>query len=255
MPLTYAERAQLCSNPTAKKLFSLMDSKRTNLALSLDVTHKKDLMQFIEQLGNEICVLKTHIDILADFDDSIIKDLSAAANHYQFLIFEDRKFADIGRTVHLQYSQGIYRIADWAHITNAHILPGSGIIEGLQQTGLAKGNGLLLLAEMSSRGNLLTTEYTHAATTMAKEYADFVIGFIAQKKLINDPRFIHLTPGVNLVNSGDELGQQYTTPQQAIHRGADVIIVGRGILKAHEPLKEAKLYRQAGWEAYQQQFV
>ena len=251
--MRYEQRAQLCQNPTAKQLLELMAAKQTNLAVSLDVTDKAKFLHLADILGPEICVLKTHIDIIDDFDQELIDHLVELSKQHNFIIFEDRKFADIGNTVKLQYSKGVYHIADWASITNAHVVPGPGIIQGLKEIGLPKGNGLLLLAEMSSKGNLATDNYTKATLQMAQDNPDFVIGFITQHRLLDDDRFINYTPGIKLATGGDTLGQQYITPEQAIlENGSDIISVGRGIYAADDPQQAAKQYRDVGWAAYQQ---
>ncbi len=249
--LTYRTRAANIKHPLAKRLLTLMEDKKTNLALSADVTTKKELLYLAEALGSEICVLKTHIDIIADFDQDLIIQLKKIAEHYHFLIFEDRKFADIGSTVQHQYQGGIYHIAEWADIINAHTVPGPGIIAGLKSIGLPLQRGLLLLAEMSSSGNLAQGAYTEATLAMAQQNKDFVIGFIAQHKLLPDPDFIYLTPGVNLQQPGDALGQQYLDPTTVIlNHGSDIIIVGRAIYQSAEPVAVAKKYRELSWQAY-----
>lgn len=240
------------SNPTRLALQHIIQDKQSNLAVAADVTDANSLIKLVQQVGDSICVLKTHIDVISDFSTDLITTLLDLKKQYQFLIFEDRKFADIGNTVKLQYNGGIYRIADWADIINAHVVPGPGIIEGLWEVGKTKGSGLLLLAEMSSAGNLATGEYTKTAVQWAKQYSDFVIGFIGMKKLIDDPKFITMTPGINFADKGDTLKQQYVTPEQAIQGGSDIIIVGRGIYQAADPAEAAKRYREAGWSAYQQ---
>ncbi len=249
--LSYSERIKLSNNALAQKLLKLMETKKSNLALSADVTHSEKLLAIADKIGSEICVLKTHIDIIDDFTTHLTEELKKLAKKHDFFIFEDRKFADIGHTVKNQYQGGLYRIADWAHITNAHSLPGSGIIKGLAEVGLQKQNGLLLVAEMSSEENLLDPIYAEKTLEMAEQFPDFVMGFISQHKLNDDPRWIYMTPGVRFAEGKDHLGQQYVTPEKAIiEHGTDIIIVGRGIINAEDPVKIAKKYREAGWEAY-----
>src|SRR3989338_4642342 len=249
--MKYADIAKLTSNPTAKRLLILMDEKRTNLCCAADFIEKQQLLEFADLVGPEICVLKTHIDIVEDFDLDLLDQLIELSKKHNFLFFEDRKFADIGNTVKHQYADGIFHIANWAHIVNAHSIPGPGIIEGLKEVGLPKGNGLLLLAEMSSKDNLATSEYTKTTVEWAKQHDDFVIGFIAMKKITDDSKFLHLTPGVKISGGTDDLNQQYLAPEKVISTGSDVIIVGRGIYTAKDPLSEAKTYRKLAWNAYQ----
>ncbi len=236
----------MIAHPLVKEIRTIIEEKETQLCLSADVTTSKELLKLAETLGPYICVLKTHIDIVEDFTPEVTKRLYDIAKVHHFFIFEDRKFADIGNTVLHQYSGGIYRIADWAKITNAHIIPGPGIIEGLAKIGQPKGNGLLLLAQMSSKDNLATGEYTRKCIELAKKHSQFVIGFICTERLCDG--FIHMTPGVKLEGGGDALGQQYLTPESAIlERGTDIIIVGRGITQAPDPTCAAKQYRDAAW--------
>lgn len=118
---------------------------------------------------------------------------------------------------------------------------------------MGQGNGLLLLAQLSSKGNLIDADYTKQTVELAQRYPEFVMGFIAQERLTDHPGFVHMTPGVQMQVAGDALGQQYSTPHHVIvEKDSDLIIVGRGITAHATPSEAAQEYRTAGWEAYQQ---
>ncbi|CAG5121189.1 unnamed protein product [Candidula unifasciata] len=247
----YEERAKLCTNSVTRRLLEIMGEKRSNLALSADVTTSQELLQLVDKVGPHVCIVKTHIDILEDFTQETVTKLSQLAARHNFLIFEDRKFADIGNTVLHQFGGGMYNISSWAHIINAHGVPGPGVVHGLREVGASKGCGCLLIAEMSSAGNLATGDYTTATVSMAEANKDFVIGFISVNNLTSDPTFIHMTPGVQLTAGQDSLGQQYLTPSEVItNRGSDIIIVGRGIYEAKDPVEAAKQFQLAGYDAF-----
>ncbi|KAL5116130.1 orotidine 5'-phosphate decarboxylase [Pleosporales sp. CAS-2024a] len=378
---TYRARAGLpTTGPLASYLLSLVAVKQTNLCLAADVDTSAELLQLADDVGDYICLLKTHCDMVTDWTDRTARALREIAQRKRFLIFEDRKFADIGETVQKQYTAGHYRIALWAQITNAHVLPGPAIVTALehaakatiakyntsvnteisasprtrQANGTAAGHdddddddddehaddepirdeyaiespiemeneerrlsikaqdrkhsvvsitttlsmrtesisprpepgtfnenifhrdtpaellrlgdvpylrALLLLAEMSSAGHLMTPEYQNAAVDMARKNREFVMGFIAQRNLNTEPddNFITMTPGCQLPplghedqKMGDDLGQQYNTPHKLIFdQGCDIIIVGRGIVRAPDRKAEAERYKRAAWTAYE----
>lgn len=362
MASPFAERAKNATHPLSSYLYRLMDLKASNLCLSADVQTARELLYIADKVGPSIVVLKTHYDLIAGWDynpqTGTGAKLAALARKHGFLIFEDRKFVDIGKTVQMQYTAGTARIIDWAHITNANIDAGKDMVRAMAEAAanwkeripyevrtsvtvgtpvpeefddaegeqadevrqlapraegsghardssvdgrkgsivsittvtqsfepadsprLSKTNsdgddlvfqgieeppldrGLLLLAQMSSKGCLMTKDYTQACVEAAREYKSFVMGYVAQECLNSEPEdnFVHMTPGCKLPPAdeeetaeikGDGLGQQYNTPTKLIgEKGTDIVIVGRGIINADDPQVEAERYRRNAWKAY-----
>jgi orotidine-5'-phosphate decarboxylase len=82
--------------------------------------------------------------------------------------------------------------------------------------------------------------------------SDIVAGFVGQSPPDADfSGWIQFTPGVNSASkSGDSKGQQYCSPAEAVlERGADIIIVGRGLIKSSDVVATAENYRSEGWTA------
>ncbi|NPA67124.1 MAG: orotidine-5'-phosphate decarboxylase [Chlorobi bacterium] len=245
-------------NRLTKLLKEKIKTKKSNLVLSLDVDNRKDFFDILDKTAKHIVMLKTHIDILNDFNAEFISKLKKYAKKYDFLIFEDRKFADIGNTVRKQYSGGIYKIKDWAHFVTVHAVAGEGILRGLFND--VENRSSFLLAKMSSKGNLMNETYTRKVFEIGEKYAGIVSGYIChgnskeelqklKNKIPNGQ--LMLMPGVKLQTGTDATGQQYTTVEEAMQGGADCIIVGRGIIEAENPEATAKEYRKRAWKIYE----
>ncbi|CAK7202323.1 hypothetical protein SEUCBS139899_005045 [Sporothrix eucalyptigena] len=426
----FAERAEAAAHPLTAYLYRLMIAKQSNLCVSADVSTARELLLLADRVGPSIVVLKTHYDLVTGWDynsqTGTGAQLAALARKHGFLLFEDRKFADIGKTVQQQYTAGTARIIDWAHLVTVNMdagqpavtaladaaarwrervhyevktsvtvgtpvhesfddsgsgtpsgvatpsaqhtsefpphfsatsggapsnlfssaprsstdvdsatglpapsrdadgrkgsivsvttvtqsfepmdsprndgvngasggssnndgtngvdgqssgsrLGGAGnsqgastVYQGIEEAPLDRG--ILLLAQMSTKGNLMTPAYTQACVEAARAHKTFVVGFIAQETLNTAPddAFVHLTPGCKLPPPGEEfeetagangqqlpgdgMGQQYNTPARLIGVcGADIVIVGRGIITAADPPSEAERYRRKAWKAY-----
>lgn len=205
-------------------------------------------------------MVKTHIDTLKDFSPATVTELQRLSVKHDFMIFEDRKFTDIGNTVKDQYAGGIFQIYEWAHIVNCLVNPGPGIVQALEQViqhGGKEDRGVLILAEMTSKGSTCTGAYTKASVDIARQFPATVMGWVATRELsqhtdstIEDEDFVVFTTGVNISSKGDALGQQYQTPTTAMAGGSDFLIIGRGIYAATDPVEATRQYQREGWTAY-----
>ena len=242
--LSYEQKLEICDHSVAQKLLQIALEKRSNLIVSADVTSTQELLELAEKVGPHIVALKTHIDILLDFNfDETIVPLKELAAKYNFLLMEDRKFADIGNTQELQFSYGTYKISQWADLVTAQV------IAGYESLDCFRNVGVVAILGMSSRGTLTDENYREEATKIALSHPN-VFGGVSQHKIPNE--LLLFTPGINLADSGDNKGQQYHTPDYAFTQlEADFIIVGRGIYKSEDAEKAVLKYKFAGWEAYE----
>jgi orotidine 5'-phosphate decarboxylase subfamily 1 len=154
---------------------------------------------------------------------------------------------------------GIYDIRSWADIVTAHRISGPDIVDGIAAgwADVERIGGILLLAQMSSRGNLLSPDYTKNTIETGKG-SPHVIGYIGNgssteeiiqlRSLVGESQMIW-TPGINLDSGAGKMGQRYGNPKDSITSGADIIIVGSGIHGQSDRVTAAKAYADASWEA------
>lgn len=240
---TYEQKLENASHTISKKLLEISIEKKSNLIASADVITTDELLSFAEKVGPHIVALKTHMDIITDFDfDKTILPLRDIAKKHNFLLMEDRKFADIGSTQELQYSYGVYKISSWADLIT------SQVIGGYKSMDYFLNSGVVAILSMSSEGTLTDAHYFQDALKVAENHPN-IIGGVSQKAISDN--LLLFTPGVNLSDGGDGKGQIYNTPDYVFGKlHTDFIIVGRGIYKSADPEKSALEYKIAGWDAY-----
>ena len=242
--LSYEQKLEVTKHPTAKKLLQTAINKKSNLIVSADVVTTSELLNLAEKVGQQIVALKTHIDIIKDFDhDKTILPLVDLARKHNFLLMEDRKFADIGSTQELQFSKGVYQISKWADMVTSHLIAGKKSLECF------KNVGIIAILGMSCEGTLTDAHYQEEGLKVVENQPN-IMGCVAQRKI--NKEMLLFTPGVSLEQSGDDKGQQYNTPDHVFHTlHTDFIIVGRGVYQAEDAEKSSKNYREIGWEAYE----
>jgi uridine monophosphate synthetase len=229
-------------HPVGKRLIDIALKKQSNLIASADVITTSELLKLAEEVGDHVVALKLHTDIIKDFSMDFIGELKKIAKEKDFLLFEDRKFGDIGNTQELQFKEGIYQIGTWADMITSHVIAGEESLKVFDNV------GVVAIVEMSSKGTLTDDYYIGKALNVA-ESASNVMGVVAQRKVSDD--LLLFTPGVNISTTGDSKGQQYNTPDRVFKvYHTDFMIVGRGIYQSANAKETAEEYQKLGWEAY-----
>lgn len=240
--LSYEDKIKINQHPIAQKLLNLTKKKKSNLIFSGDINSSKKLLNLLEEIGEHIVILKTHIDIIQDFSFDLIKKIKFLAKEKEFLVMEDRKFSDIGKIQEEQFKNGIYKISTWADMITSHVISGEKSISVFDSC------GIVAIFEMSSIGTLTDSYYKYEALKIAKKTPN-IFAAIGQSNIPKN--LLLMTPGINLDCKFDNKGQIYNTPNKVFREyHSDFIIVGRDIYENPNPKQKAAYYQKIGWKNY-----
>lgn len=216
-----------------EKLKTIIQDKGTNICLAADVCNVKELFNMIELLGDKICILKVHYDIIdgffENFEETVTK-LCVLKKKYNFFIWEDRKFADIGFIMERQINNHISR---WADLVSIHPIAGEKSVLNIDKN---ISIGIILIGELSSESQLINKEYQSKVVEISKKLENLV-GIVCQHKMTDT--HMNIVPGIKLLenttiqNNNDGKGQNYSLPEQ--RKFADILVVGRSIYKSDNP--------------------
>ena len=214
------------------KLLGILNKKK-GICVAIDLTKTNEIIKFIIALASEVSIFKLHCDIIDDFDDNFIEQLKILKKHYNILIWEDRKFSDIGFITNQQLNGGIYKISEWADIVTFHSTCGYKSIP--IDTNLI----IFLVVELSVEGHLCDTNYIEKSIQIANTHPN-ILGVVCQHDIQHlQKNILKIVPGISLnKQKKDNYNQIYNKIENK--NFADIFVVGRSIIQSDNPLELIK---------------
>lgn len=232
---SYQQRLESSDKPLMKKLFKIITEKKTNLCVAANFDTIEDCLKLVDKIGNHICMLKTQSLGYEGCPEENLRLLYEKKKKYNFLLFEDIKYND-GPEINARYYKNT--CVKYVDLVTVDAACGNETFQELEKVAknaelpIDEPRGCLLVCELSFKGH----EQPDPIKALSKAESNrFCAGIIAQKLNVSEPlSLFKATPGVHLSSSSDGLGQQWNHPSVVVGNGADVLIVGRGIVSSPE---------------------
>lgn len=214
--------------------------------VALDFDNKRDALNLVSQLDNNLCKLKVGKEMFTYFGPEFVKDLVKR----DFDVFLDLKFHDIPNTV----AKACLAAADlgvW--MLNVHASGGPKMMEHTQKQleGLGEQRPKLIAvtvltsmdqSQLSAIGIDKTPEQ-HVVALAKMTQASGLDGVVCSAQEASILRqelgrdFLLVTPGIRPIGSDKGDQQRIMTPPDAIQAGVSYMVIGRPITKATNPLE------------------
>ena len=215
VPLEFVNGTPCPSNPLLKRL-------NRRIIWAADCASMDEMLEKLDTYGPHIGILKTHMDTFADFNEDKLVRFIALKKKYDLLVWEDRKFADIGMVMDRQINNSVLKYDKWVDVFSLHAITGRESLETVFNRN--PDFKWIIVGQLSSQDNLIDENYTRSAKVIYQSYEN-VIGMVCQEYL--GPEVIHIVPGISNTRKEDKMGQSYS--QQEDKQFADFLVCGRSI--------------------------
>jgi orotidine-5'-phosphate decarboxylase len=223
--------------------------QRRRLVLALDVESVNDAIDLVNRFRGLVGMFKVGSQLFTAAGPQIVERIVEAGAP----VFLDLKFHDIPQTV-AGAAAAATRLG--VKIFNVHATGGSEMMKRAAESAQSAANdagikppiilGVTVLTSSDARtlqecgvDSSVEEQVKRLAGLCSVSGMDGVVASPREIQLIRstvqDPRFVILTPGVRPAGSSINDQKRVMTPAEAIHAGADFIVVGRAILAAPYP--------------------
>ncbi|MEX2279039.1 MAG: orotidine-5'-phosphate decarboxylase [Acidimicrobiia bacterium] len=216
------------------------------VAVALDVSSGEDAVRLARTVAPYVGVFKIGLELLSGPGPVLVSALAELGKP----VFCDAKLHDIPNTVERAASNLARAGARWI---TAHAAGGPAMIEAAVR-GAAKsgtGTGILCITVLTSlsasdlavvgHGDSLGKQVARMARLARAGGAEGVVcgvrelGDVAQVA----PDLVRVTPGIRPQGSARDDQARVSTPEDALARGADLLVIGRPITSAPDPAAAA----------------
>ena len=233
-----------------------MNAAREKLIVALDVDTASRALDLFEALRETVGMFKIGSQLFTATGPEIVRQIVARGGR----VFLDLKFHDIPNTV---AAAGIEATRLGVSIFNVHASGGAemmkraaeAVAETAKREGLAKPKviavTLLTSLDQKSLEQIGFDDESRALVARLARLADDcgLDGIVASpqeieiiRQTISDTNFLIVTPGIRSGSDPSDDQRRTLSVAEAIRAGADYLVVGRPILNAANPTKEARKF-------------
>lgn len=228
---------------------------KDRLIIALDVDTADAALAVVDRLGDDISTYKVGFELFVSAGPAVVQRIHERGKR----VFLDLKYHDIPNTV---AKAAVAAARMGVFMFNVHASGGldmmqrtvAGVSEFCAKEGLLRPKIIAVTMLTSMTSDVLKNEIAipHPVKTQVKTLAllakraglDGVVASPQEISMIKEQcggGFLVVTPGIRPSWTPPDDQRRTATPQEAIHDGADYIVMGRAILKADDPVRAIEL--------------